>query len=302
MASSSDPVRHHLVSKGYQKNFADETQKLSVVDARRGTLIERLRPTKRNWVEDHWNSFPDDDGGQNAHLEKEFARIEATVMRSIREVKVGGVSPRQRAAIVNLFAIHLVRSRAFVDFRESIYDVAVPESVDRLVDDPDIVAAFGDHLGRPADPGELRRFVEERAVGRLRSKAALLETVGEQHNKMAEKLDGFHIQVVEIAEGLPGFVLGDVPVIHADLHSGRFGFRDRLAIGDATLVGAALTRTSAAFFTVRPQRNETLTSKSKVREVNALFVRAAVSEVASHPDDALELSRLCRNPPQLKRP
>lgn len=215
MAERSEPVRHHLVSKGYQKNFADERQRVSVVDARRGKLIEPFRPTKRNWVEEHWNSFPGETGAQNPHLEKEFARIGATVMRSIREVSTAGVTLRQKAAIVNLFAIHLARSRSFVDFRESIYDVAVPESVDRLVEDAEIAASFNDHLGRSASPGELRAFVEARAIGPIRSKESLLETVGEYHNKFAEKLDGYSVQVVNVAEGLPGFVLGDVPVVHA---------------------------------------------------------------------------------------
>jgi Protein of unknown function (DUF4238) len=112
----SVPVRHHLVSKGYQKNFADERQRVSVVEARTGKLVEPLRPTKRNWAEDHWNSF-EEGGTQNPHLENEFARIEAKVMRSIREVSATNVTPREKAAIVNLFAIHLVRSKSFVEFR-----------------------------------------------------------------------------------------------------------------------------------------------------------------------------------------
>jgi hypothetical protein len=178
----------------------------------------------------------------------------------------------------------------------------VPESIDRLVEDPDTIGMFDAHVGRPASPGELRAFVEERAVVSIRSRESLLETVGENHNKFAEKLDDYAVQLVIIGDHLPGFVLGDVPVVHASLRTNRFGFRDRLAIGDADFVGAPLTRRSAAFFTASRQPHETLRTKSKLRQVNALFVRAAVAEVACHPDDVLELSRLCRNPPPLRRP
>jgi hypothetical protein len=222
-------------------------------------------------------------------------------MRSIREATVRGPTTRQKGAIINLFAMHLARSRTFVDFRDDIYDSALPGIISELTQDQQLVDHFEAELGREPVHGEIDEFILRRAQENLLTKKAGLRSVAENHNKFADKLNDFDIQIVEVADHLPGFVLADVPVVHADLASRRFGFRDRLAIGDADLVGAPLIRRCAAFVVAKPQRHTTLTSKT-LRKVNALFVRAAVAEVACHPEDALEAGRLCRNLPPIARP
>jgi hypothetical protein len=40
VSTLSVPVRHHLVSKGYQKYFADAKQRLSILSARDGKTVE----------------------------------------------------------------------------------------------------------------------------------------------------------------------------------------------------------------------------------------------------------------------
>ena len=54
-----------------------------------------------------------------------------------------------------------------------------------------------------------------------------------QHDLMADKLNNFNLQIVEVETRLPGLVLGDTPVVHAMLDGGRYGFRDQVALGDA---------------------------------------------------------------------
>lgn len=296
------PTRHHLVSQGYQKNFADSKKRLTVLGARNGRVVEALRPAKRNWVEKDWNSFIDLSGMANPHLELEFAKVEASAMRSVREVTVRGPTPRQKAAIVSLFAMHLARSRSFVAFRDAIYNDALPGIISELTRDQHLIERFETELGRHPKVGELHEFIVQHAEQTLLTKAAGLRSVAENHNKFVDKLNGFDLQIVEVAERLPGFVLADVPIVHANLGSRRFGFRDGLAIGDADLVAAPLTRRCAAFFVAKPQPHTTLTSKKSLQRVNALFIRAAIEEVACHPDDALETSRVCRNLPPVSRP
>jgi hypothetical protein len=296
------PLRHHLVSKGYQKNFADDQQRLSIIDSHSGDVIERQRPTKRNWVEEGWASFTDANGNLNVELEREFSRIEAQVMRRIREVNVNSCGPQHRGPIINLFAIHLVRSNSFLAMRQKVHDRSLPSLLEAIAEKPELSDRFREQFGRNPLPGELLSLATASADATITTKASQVDSIAQQHNRAAETLDQWGLQVVEIDDGLPGFVISDVPVVHANLADLRFGFRDELALGDANLVLAPLTRRTLVCFTARGERHTVLRTKAKVRSVNAILARAALSEVACHPDDELEVSRLVRNPPPIKRP
>lgn len=117
-----------------------------------------------------------------------------------------------------------------------------------------------------------------------------------------EHLSKLYVQVITASDRLRtsdqspiGFALGDIPVVHADTKTGRYGFRDGLAVMDANFIAGPLTRTTAAVLTVRPERPADLVVKKKLQTLNAVFIRAAMGEVACHPDDALELRRMFRN-------
>ena len=93
---------------------------------------------------------------------------------------------------------------------------------------------------------------------------------------------------------------GDTPVVHAALGGGRYGFRDRLALGDASFIIGPPTRTTAACFSACALRPELIKTRKRVDAINAVFLRAALREVACHPDDARAVrqarSRLDRLP------
>ena len=87
------------------------------------------------------------------------------------------------------------------------------------------------------------------------------------------------------------------------LKQGRYGFRDHLALGDADFIVGPLTRTTAACFTARPLPPVLVKTRKLLDATNAIFLRAALEEIACHPDDAKALrqthSRLDRLPPTL---
>jgi hypothetical protein len=298
----SIPVAHHLVSKGYQRNFATPDRKVTVLSALDGTVIEQLRPTKRNWAEPHWNSVLTAAGQYDARLEVEWARLEPSVLRRIREVSVASCRPEHRGAIINLFAIHLVRSRTFESFRSALHADAIERVVNDLVADDELIARFVRSAGRQPTDGEIASMARVQADVLESSRQGLVDSMVSLHNKIAAKLDEYRIQVIEVPDRLPGFVLADVPVVHADLSSLRFGFRDHLAVGDANLVIGPLTRRIAVCFTASSDSHVVVKSKAKVLEVNNLLRAGAVREVACHPDDAQVIARLLRNPPPVKRP
>jgi hypothetical protein len=59
-----DPTvdRHHLVSKGYQRNFAGDEHRVAVLDSRSGQLVNNGRPIKSNFTAPGYNSHVSVDG------------------------------------------------------------------------------------------------------------------------------------------------------------------------------------------------------------------------------------------------
>jgi len=202
-----------------------------------------------------------------------------------------------------MFAIHLVRSPAFKSFHQSIGARFRREDATAFATDTELRSRFEASEGRPPNEGELLDLTLRVYDEMVADPMSLVTTMIRQHDAMAEMLNGFHLQVVELTTGLPGFVIGDTPVVHAQLRDGRYGFRDRLALGDADFIIGPLTRTTAACFTVQPLAPVLVKTRKVVDTINAIFLRAALAEVACHPADAKALrqtySRLDRLPTSL---
>lgn len=201
-----------------------------------------------------------------------------------------------RAAIANLFAVHLVRSPAHRAMGHRVGESVRQDLRDEAPNDPEVFAAFERDLGRPPTPEEIRAVVDAGYDG-VRSKWDIT-TMVDHHNKVAELLNGKHIQIIELDRSrnrsLPGFVLGDVPVIHADEATGRFGFADHLAIGDADRILAPLKPTVLALFTETPLPAATVSKKRSVNALNAGLIRGALKEVVCRHEDAAAVQRVCR--------
>lgn len=209
-----------------------------------------------------------------------------------------------KADVANLFAIHLVRSPAFKNFHRDVGDRFRAVDVPAFVNNAEFRQRFEASHGRPPSKAELLELALHAYDQLATDPMSLVRTMIRQHDAIAEKLNGFHLQVIELADSnLPGFVVGDTPVVHAALQYGRYGFRDRLALGDANFIIGPLTRNTAACFSARPLRPELIKTRKKVDAINAVFLRAAFSEVACHPDDARAVrqahSRLDRLPPSI---
>jgi hypothetical protein len=294
--------RDHWVSRGYQQNFASEEKRVAVLDVRTGRVVDARRPIKSNFRDHGFTTFLEA-GVPNDLLERAFASVESRVLNEIRTIGADRRGPQQKADVANLFAIHLVRSPAFKSFHRSIGDRFREEEVTGFATDTELSERFEVSAGRPPNEGELLDLALRAYDEMIADPMSLVTTTIGQHDAMAEMLNGFHLQVVELVAGLPGFVIGDTPVVHAQLGNARYGFRDRLALGDADFIIGPLTRTTAACFTVRPLAPALVKTRKMLDTINAIFLRAALREVACHPDDAKAVrqthSRLDRLPPSL---
>lgn len=288
---------HHRVSRGWQQNFASTPDKrVAIIEAATGNLIADDRPIKTNWATPGFSAFLDANGNINDSLEGEWAAIERTVLNEIRGIGPARCSPTQAGAVINLVAVHLVRSDAYEVVHRRVAGEAEDDVAKDIENDAEAIAIFTRDKGRAPNAGELNGMVRASMQRAVQSRELLIESQIRQHNGIVEQLGRYFVQVITTEPGQPGFAIGDIPAVHANTRTGQFGFRDRLAVGDANLVMAPLDRHTAVFLSAQNLPPETLRKKWQVQTINAATLRAALSEVACHPDDTLELRRVARDP------
>jgi hypothetical protein len=234
-------VLAHLVSRGYQQNFATEDKRVSVLDVATGRVIDRHRPIKSNFVAPDFTAFVDASGAVDQQLERDFARIERVVLDQTRRVAPDCYGPDQQGAIINLLAVHLVRSAAFKVAHDVIVSQVRDDDLPGYEDHEQLKTAFARQYGRPPRPGEIREIAVQQLTDRVGSNEMLVDSMARNHDRMVDFLNAFHVQLVTLKPTLPGFILGDVPVVHGHSATNRFGFRNHLAIGDSDLIIAPLT-------------------------------------------------------------
>jgi hypothetical protein len=294
--------RDHWVSRGYQQNFASDAKRVAIFNVPTALMVDAGRPIKSNFCDHGFTTFVEA-GVPNDLLERAFASVESRVLNEIRTISRSRRGAQQKADVANLFAVHLVRSPAFKSFHSTIGERFRADDVTDLALDDELRERFEDSEGRAPKEGELLDLSLHVYDEMVADPMSLVTTMIRQHDAMAETLNNFHLQVVELARGLPGFVIGDTPVVHAALKQGKYGFRDHLALGDADFIIGPLTRTTAACFAARSLGPVLVKTRKTSDTINAIFMRAAADEVACHPSDAKAvrqtLSRLDRSPPSI---
>ena len=285
----------HIVSKGWQFNFANALHQVAVADVASCRIVRDDRPIKKNFAERGFMTHTDADGGRSRDADEVVRAIERIVLNQVRDIAVEfRITEEHREAVIELFSIHLVRSQAFRDSQFALINEMEPEFMRDYPNDPKVLERFRYHLGRLPYPGEVASMVA-RWFARQRSGDVVFDTIESNINNIKRVLGKWHLQVVGNGERLPGFVLGDVPVVHADLISQRFGFRDGLAVGDANVIMAPLSPRVLVCFANQERRPMTLTTKQSVRTLNSMTIRVALREVACHPNDAADLQRACQS-------
>ncbi len=289
----------HWVSRGYQQNFATTDKRVAVFDVRLGRVVDDRRPIKSNFQERGFTTFLQAGVPQDL-LERAFASVESRVLNEIRTISRGRSGPQQKADVANLFALHLVRSPAFKVFHAHITQRYRDDDVPVVASEPSLRERFEAEEGRGPTEGELLDLTLRAYNDLVADPMHLVTSMIRQHDAMAEVLNRFHLQVVEVHAGLPGLVIGDTPVVHAALSVGHYGFRDRLALGDADFIMGPLTRRTAACFTAQRRPAVHVTTRKMLDAINAIFLRGAQVAVACHPDDSKAVrqihSRLDRLP------
>jgi hypothetical protein len=221
--------QQHLVSRGLQKNFANDDDRVAVLDSQSGAMIAADRPIKSNWSEQNFLTVVDAAGDLDQSLKIDFAKTEQKALNQIRDITPNKISPDQKRALDLVAAIHLVRSLSFVKMHGQVTDAYFDNCIADFLADPEVLQAFVSDRGRQPAPGELEFLVA--AQTRKFQASPDLRANGIRHVNagIPGLLSRYQVQLVG-APSWMGFVLADQPVLHARPDEGRYGLRPPKAI------------------------------------------------------------------------
>jgi hypothetical protein len=280
--------RHHVVSEGYLRFFADGDGRLLACDKTPIDGAPRLRlvGTRDLFVRKHFSSYAVD-GRRVDDLEDEWCRLENVALPALRRWIAGAGTPDDREAAKVVAALHFARSYGF----RTIYDRAAAEvRRQALTEIPNLAEfrqAWRDDMGRDPGPGEAEAMIAERFDATLGPGSATpLERMVNAYNVALGKLAPLHVQALIPASKSIDFITGDSPFVYVDDRRERVGAQGRLAVGDATQLYFPLGPRLAVMFTTA-RLDDVIAAPRIVQELNVLVWRAAFRQVACHPATAL---------------
>lgn len=267
--------RHHVISSGYQRGWADG-KRLMLVD--KEPRWARMVGVKDAFVEAGFNSRLTS-SGDDEELELEWARLEQAAVPHVRRVGDGGsLDERADMEIKTMIAMHFARSYALRDMFEEQW--APHESAPLFGMNRDRLnrAWQRDHSGCLPSDEEILAVVTPRMREYKASNTFLVGQMVKFHNQLVDHLRDMHLQLITAPPGPVEFIFGDEPVIRvADM-----GLRLRVAILDADGVYFPIGRHRAVTVTTN-RESDIDCSRVTVVQLNRLAWRAARRQVAHHP-------------------
>ncbi len=272
---------HHLVSRGYQRFFADGEQ-VRLIDIRSHTYLPA--GTRDVFVEASFNSWRDDDGW-NDELEQTWRnKVEGTAIGLVGQLIEGKAGDIQRDAAKALAALHLARSYSFDIVHNRILTQVGANEMRLVEEDPFYADLFTTEAGRAPEPDELAERVRLTVEAMKSGRQFLLERMVYLFNFT---LEFFLTLNVALLYALPGmsFLTGDTPVVTRDERGFRIGIRQGVALGDTFGIFMPLGRKVAMdLYTSEAPPDEVL-HPWQVQMLNLLVARSSMRFLACHPSD-----------------
>lgn len=266
--------RHHVVSKGYQRSFADG-ERILLVDK----VTEEGRPVGVNdsFVRRGFNMRRDAEG-DNEELEAEWARLESGAIPIVRAVAEGGdVDDRADVELKVLIAVHFARSFE----SRKIYEDLFQEHRRRILANIDVETlrkVFNRQHSRDPSDEELQLGIDAFLDDWYSSNAFFIDRMVHFHNWLLEFLRPKYLQVVRAVPGPVEFITGDVPVVR----SSSSGLRVNVAILDADTIYFPIGRWCAVAVSMKPLAPAML-NRVGVSTCNSLIWRSSHRHIACHP-------------------
>jgi hypothetical protein len=274
--------RHHVVSRGYQRFFADGERVL---------LIDKLRRTYKEvgtadcFVEDHFNSWIGDTGWED-DLEDEWQRLENMILPQVRSLVNERGTDDQREACKILAAIHFARSYVLREMQSTIGEIAILGEADRMAGDPIYIGAFTEQLGHAPLPGEIESYIADLWADLTANRRFLQERTVYAYTSALDMFKPRQVQFLYSREHL-GFVLGDTPLITGDSQLFKVSVTDGIALGEAVQIWMPVTSGCSMLLhwgTDQELPKDGRLSPYQVQQSNWVSWRAARRFLICHPD------------------
>jgi hypothetical protein len=272
--------RHHVVSRGYQRFFA-EGERVLLIDKMAGTFTEA--GTRHTFVATHFNSWKSETGWDD-HLEDEWQRIENLVLPVVRELLSAPGGHAQREAAKILAAVHFARSYSLREMHELVGATVVDREGKRLAADPVFVGTYAKELGHSPVMGEIEAYVADRWDDLTKNGLFRQERMVHAYHFAKDWFEPLQVQFLYSHPRIT-YVTGDTPLVLADSNLLKVGIRDRLALGDAERLWMPLTTGCSmslwgSDMAVPPDQK---LAPADVQKLNWLSWRAAGRFVICHP-------------------
>ena len=273
--------RHHLVSRGYQRFFADGEQ-LRLIDMRSHTY--RQAGTRDVFVEANFNSWQGEDGW-NDELELTWHnKVESPAIALVGELIEGKAGESQRDAAKVLAALHLARSYSFDIVHNRILEQVEADEMQLVEADQSYAQLFEADAGRVPEQGELAERVQLIVEAMRFGRQFMLERMVHLFNFTLEFFRTLNVALLHVPPGM-SFLTGDTPVVTRDKHGFKIGIRQGVALGDTFGIIMPLGRHVAMDLYTSEAPPDRILFPWQVQMLNLLVARSALRFLACHPSD-----------------
>jgi hypothetical protein len=189
--------RHHLVSQGYLRAWADP-------GGRRVALLDKANLTARPvgvadvFVARNLLTFKTPAGPSDA-LEAAFGKDESEILPHVRRYIAGDRDVMATSRVAALAALHWGRSYSFPEVHDRVTDEAATELADISEIDVRLAEAFERDYGRPAAPGERRARVLDFAQDFRKANVFFAQRVQHHYHEALKLFSDLHVQAIGTA-------------------------------------------------------------------------------------------------------
>ncbi|MEX2551804.1 MAG: DUF4238 domain-containing protein [Actinomycetota bacterium] len=283
--------RHHVVSQGFMRFFADGKRVLlcDKTEPTSGWQV-RLAGTSDVFVRDHFNSYREQ-GKWVDRLEDDWQPLETRALTPIRSwirgteiLEPNGASLPSREETKVLAAIHFARSYGYRDSHERIALEVFQDAIKTLPSNVELIELWRRQYGADPTPRQVEAMISERFTDDFGATGPnVIQSMRRTYNLVLEKLIPLHVQALH-APPVPSvtFVLGDTPFVYYAANELKVGGRMGLALGEADRWLLPLSPHLAVMFSTSKMPDQEL-DIAGVQKINNLTWRAAQSQIICHP-------------------
>lgn len=268
---------HHVVSRGYQRLFA-QGERLNLID--KETMTYLPVGTRDAFKRRHFSSYLRD-GVWSDELEDEWCAREDVSLPAARRLTAGMGTRGDREVVKILAAIHYVRSYSYEKAVGDLLHGMRRREPERIAAVERVQAGFRDEFGREPADGEIEDIVRERLGDAIEGRSFIIEQMADGFGKTFDILEPFHVQLVWPNSRQLDFVFADTPLVHSH-DDGRVGMLGGVPLGDATQAYFPLSPRLLALFTAKPFADCAL-ADDQVVELNRRTWDVALRHLGAHP-------------------